>query len=158
MDGKRLHKALNQKALLALSVFPFLLLGSLPAHALYKCSGPHGTSYSDQACAAGTAGAELAPPAAPDAAAVRQAEQRSAQEQARLRQLASERERRQAQEESARARAEAGRQAHQKKCKLLEMKKRWGEEDAASATLKREAHARRSARRKAEQYALECGG
>ncbi|MDB5798580.1 MAG: hypothetical protein JWP36_2482 [Paucimonas sp.] len=142
---------------LPLLLLALLLVASLPAQAMYRCSSGGSTTYSDTPCASGQSVAVLAPADVPDPATAREVARKTARDQAELNRLRSERERRAAQEESARNRAEAGRLAHQKKCKLLDMKKRWSEEDAAHADAKREARARRSQRRKQEQYALECG-
>ncbi|MDO8301244.1 DUF4124 domain-containing protein [Lacisediminimonas sp.] len=140
----------------ALALFALSLV-CLPSHALYKCTAGASTVYSDAPCPAGQPAQLLTPSPAPDAAQAREAARNAARDKAEVNRLRSERERRIAQEDSARARAEAGRLAHQKKCKLLGMKKRWSDEDAAGASIKQEAKAKRSARRKAEQLELECG-
>jgi hypothetical protein len=129
---------------------------SLPAHALVKCTSQGKTSYSDTPCPSGQPSQSLNPAAPPDPDHARDALRKTARDKSELQRLRTERERRIAQEDSARARAEAGRLAHQKKCKLLGMRKRWSDEDAARADLKSEARAKRTARRKAEQYDLEC--
>ena len=135
-----------------------LFLVSHPVWAVYKCTGGGNTTYSDAPCADGRPARTLAPLAAPEPAQANEAARKAALDRAELNRLRNERERRVAQEESARARAEVGRLAHQKKCRQLELKKRWSDEDAARADPKSEARARRAARRKAEQYELECGG
>ena len=120
-----------------------------PALAIYRCDGPQGTTYSDRPCTPVQRSMRLTPAIGLDEEQARRAASRAAQEQAQARRLQAERERRIAAEDTARARAEAGRQAHDKRCKLLEMKKSWSEEDAARAPLGSQDRARRAARRKA---------
>ena len=129
----------------------------LPAHALVKCTGNGKTSYSDTPCPTGQAAQSLSRATPPDPDSSREALRKAERDKSELDRMRTARERRIAQEDSARARAEAGRLAHQKKCKSLEMKKRWSEEDAARADLKGQARAKKAARRKLEQYELECG-
>lgn len=129
----------------------------LSAFAIVRCDDQGMISYSDAPCASGQQSTLLTPPSSADPDQAEQARRKLERQQQQLQRLQSTRERNAAAEESARARAEAGRQAHAKRCKLLELKARWSADDAAQASLKQQAHARKSAQRKNEQYQLECG-
>lgn len=149
-----MHAASAKRLLASASLITASFITSLPAHAIYKCDADGKTSYSDSPCVGGQ---PMPTPIAPDGRDAYLASERAAREKSEVLRMRNERERRNVTEESARQRAEAGRLAHQKKCKLLAMKKKWSEEDAASATLKQETKAKRKTRRQAEQYDLECG-
>lgn len=149
----RVLPPLSRPACLSLLI---LSLFAGQAHAMYKCVGPNGNSWSDRPCAGG-GGTPVTPAAAPDPAAVKAATRRAEMARAEEKRLTRERDRQLAAEQSARSRAEAGRREHEKKCRHLEMKMRWSEEDARRAAPKQEAQARRTAGRKLEQFELECG-
>jgi hypothetical protein len=139
-------------------LFALVVLTPPPALAIHRCTANGAVTYSDMPCGAGTAAASLPPAASVDATQAQQAQRKLARQQDELRRMVVERERREAAEQSARARAEAGRQAHAKRCKLMEMKLDWSEEDAARAGVKQQAQARKAARRKKEEYDLQCAG
>lgn len=134
------------------------LLASSPARAVYRCSSQGAVTYSDLPCGGAAVAASLPPAAPADAAQAQQARRQLGRQQDELRRMVLERERREVAEQSARARAEAGRQAHAKRCKLMQMKLDWSEEDAARAADKQRAKARNAARRKKEEYDLQCAG
>jgi Domain of unknown function (DUF4124) len=136
-----------------LALFCFLILGSAPAMAIYRCDTGGKTIYSDKPCPGGRTIdiQDNGSPAASDAA------QRAAREKAELRQL-QEASRK---EETARQREQAGSAkadaARRKRCQALAMRQKWSEEDASAASLKASEKAKRKARRNAEKYEVECG-
>jgi uncharacterized protein with WD repeat len=130
-----------------------LISFSAPAMALYKCKSGGHITYSDQPCP----GAEViningAPP--PDAAI---AKQQAAEERAKLNRLQNEQRRREAQEEKQRQRAAHDHAVKQKRCKSLALRKKWADEDLASASEKSVIRARAKVQRVAQQYEVECG-
>ncbi len=138
-----------KKILLAL----LCLLAMPSAQAVYKCKAADAsTIYSDLPCN----GKELeiehtASPAQPTN------EKQQERQQAELARLQSLRELRERQDQHYRQMTLRGQAAKQKKCRALELQKKWKEEDAAAALLPAQTKARRAARRAAEKYQMECG-
>lgn len=135
-----------------------LVSASSPALAIYKCESNGKVTYSDTVCRDGKsiefrAAADGTPFSADADDAMRQA----AHEKALAERLKSERHKREATEDRQQLKAARLYQNTQKKCASLAMRKKWSEQDAAAAAGKSADKARRNARRKAEQYALECG-
>lgn len=141
-----------------MKLLPLLLLAMVStaeAQALHKCTVDGKVSYSQQPCERGVASTlhvPAAPPPDPAAAAELKRQQREA---SRLAGERRKREARQEREELAEARAVA---SHNKKCKKLQLQRKWAEEDARGATLQNSERASQRARRAAEIYQLECGG
>ena len=128
----------------------FLAL-SMPAFAIYKCEVDGKFSYGDTPCPNGKA-FDLAV-SAPDAATARQ---QASREKSVLRHLENDRHKREAREEKKQqqvARAYANRQ---KKCVALARRRKWADEDLASAKLKSIEKAKRKSRRLAEEYDAQC--
>jgi hypothetical protein len=141
-----------------MKLLPLLLLAmTLPAgaQALHKCTIDGKVSYSQQPCLKGVASVIEVPEAPkpdPAVAADLKRQEREAEK------LASQRRKREAREEReslAEARAVA---SHNKKCKKLQMQRKWAEEDARGATLQNTERANVKAKRAADMYQLECGG
>jgi len=136
-----------------LALFCVLVLGSAPAMAIYKCEAGGKITYSDEACPGGRAvdiqnGGK---PVASDAG------QRAAREKSELERLQQARRKEEAANQKEQAKIAKADAATHKKCATLAMRKKWGEEDAAAASLKSAEKAKRNARRKAEKYEAECG-
>ena len=141
-----------------------LMAVSMPALAVYKCESQGQVTYTDVPC--GTAQKTLPPlpPAPPsplpsDAAAARQ------QAASERRQLAGIEKTRQAERaaserEQRRHKQDKSELAHNKKCTLLELERKWSAQDAAADahTVSENNQAlKKTARRKAERYEAECG-
>ncbi|MGN6703275.1 MAG: hypothetical protein ACTHKB_09970 [Burkholderiaceae bacterium] len=142
-----------------------LLACALPAHAVYRCESPDGSTvgYRDTPCPHAKS-VDLGNPAAPtaspaDAAASRAALDRDRRELHRLEATRHKEEKEQARREQAAARAQKARDA---KCRSLALRRKWAEEDAAEAGRSSSgtsaARARKKSRRLGEQYALACDG
>ena len=135
-----------------------LMTVSLPAMAIYKCEAQGRVTYTDIPC--GAAQTRLPPvPLPADAAGARQQaadEHRqlaAAEKSQEAERVASERERRSSRKDRAAL-------AHQKKCALLGLERKWSAEDAASNphTISEKTQGlKKAARRKAERHEAECG-
>ena len=139
-------------------IFPplFLLLLSLfffiPAHAVYKCTSPDSSiTYSDQPCNGQEIKIEHQ-----QASSEPENEKRLVKEQAELTRLQNLRELRERQDQQYRQMNLRGHAAKQKKCRALELQKKWKEEDVNIALPPAQAKARRAARRATEKYQMEC--
>lgn len=128
----------------------FLVL-SAPAFAIYKCEADGKFSYSDTLCLNGKA-LDLAA-SVPDAAS---AKQQALQEKSALQHLENDRHKREAREEKEQQRAARAYASRQKKCATLARKRKWADEDLASAKLKSIEKTKRKSRRLAEQYDAQC--
>ncbi len=131
---------------------------SSPALAIYKCESNGKVTYSDEPCRGGKV-IELREPAGktplpPDAADARR---QIAREKSEVKRLENERHKREAAEDKQQQKIARVYAARQKKCSLQALRKKWSEEDAATATGNSAEKAKRIARRKAEQYEKECG-
>ena len=133
-----------------------ILFSTPPAHAVYKCEDKGQVTYRDEPCKGGKVlnvqGEQTA--ATPEQLA---AQERAAREKRELTRLEKERREKEAIEEREMQKAAKAQAAKQKKCRTLELKKKWAEQDAAAATGKSVEKARRNAVRKAEKYEVECG-
>lgn len=139
-------------------LFVFLLLGSsAPAFAVYKCNSGGKTSYTDSSCANGTSSdlGDISNKATPSDLA--QAHEQNTQDKRKLKKLETARHKREAVEERQQQKMAKAADSKRKKCASLQLKKKWGNEDAANATGKNREKARLRARRLAEKYDLECG-
>ncbi len=125
-----------------------------PALAIYKCEADGRTAYSDTPCPGGQV-LGIAP--APSAADLVRSEKQAARDRARIKQSENEKRKLEAQEEKERQRAAHVAAAHRKRCSLLERRKSYAEEDAASAKGKSVARAKLRARRVEEKFEEECG-
>lgn len=134
-----------------------LLLGlllslSAPAFAVYKCESDKKVSYSDIPCPDAKV-LDIGGAASPDAAHARQ---QATQEKKKLTQLEAARHKMEAKEEKERQQAARANAAARKTCAKLALRKKWADEDAASATGKSAVKAKQKARRAAEQHQSEC--
>lgn len=131
----------------------FLVLS--PAMAAYKCETGKSISYSDTPCPGGkqltTDSTAINP------TDVAQAKQRAEREKQELTTLEHARHQREASEEKEQKKTAKKIADKKKKCAALAQKRQWSEEDAARASVKSEAKAKRKARRAAEKYEMECG-
>ncbi|OGB23081.1 MAG: hypothetical protein A3I66_08690 [Burkholderiales bacterium RIFCSPLOWO2_02_FULL_57_36] len=131
---------------------------SSPALAINKCESNGKISYSDEPCGNGKASKFEAPP--PDSAMSRDiasARQRAAREKNELKRLESERQRLEAQEDKENQKLARANASKKKKCAELALQQKWAEEDASAASGKSAQKIKRTARRKAEKFQLECG-
>ncbi len=121
-----------------------------PALAVYKCESDGKVGYSETPCPDGQLLDLNTSVRDADAA---QAKQQITADKKKLANMENTRHKREAIEERA-ARVQA---AKYKKCAALAQRKKWALEDAASASGKSSAKARRNAQRLSEKYELECG-
>lgn len=128
----------------------FLAL-SMPAFAIYKCEVDGKFSYDETPCPNGKA-LDLAV-SAPDAASARQ---QASREKSALRHLENDRHKREAREEKEQRRAARAYASRQKKCATLARRRKWADEDLASAKLKSIEKAKRKSRRLTEEYDAQC--
>lgn len=128
----------------------FLAL-SAPAFAIYKCEADGKFSYSDTLCPNGKT-LDLAVSVS-DAASARQ---QASQEKRALQHLENDRHKREARDEKEQQRAAHAYANRQKKCAALARKRKWADEDLASAKLKSIEKAKRKSRRLTEQYDAQC--
>lgn len=144
------------KRLLLSCLLPLLASPALasPALAAYKCESAQGLTYSDTPCPGGKQ--VVLDQGSVNAADSKQALQRAAQEKKELKELESARHKREANEEKEQKKTAKQVAAQRKKCSALAQKRKWSEEDAASAPLKSTEKAKRKARRATEKYELEC--
>lgn len=130
-----------------------LLAISTPALAIYKCESAGRVVYSDMPCPGGKPlDLDIASPSGDPTDAQQQAQQDKRElqriENAKQKEYAAdERERRSLQKRNA---------SRQKKCADLALRRKWAEEDAASAHPKSAERAKRTARRAAEKHEQEC--
>ena len=132
-----------------------LVSAAIPAFAIYKCEAGAKVTYSDSACVSGQS-TDLGNPATrPDNTA--HARRELAQQKAEVKRLENARHKQEAQQDKLRKAAARTEAARQKKCASLARRKKWADEDAATATGKSRESARRKARRANEVYGSECG-
>jgi hypothetical protein len=131
------------------------LLASAPAMAIYKCEAGGKTTYSDKPCPAGAKGSALDLPAANESAANAETAKVRAQK-SELKRIDDEKRREEAVAEKTRAQALRAREREQKRCMALAQRRKWAEEDVASANQKTSDNAKKKARRLAERYDAEC--
>lgn len=127
---------------------------SVPASAIYKCKTVTQITYSDTKCANATA---IKTDDTFSTQAAGDARQRLAADKAELDRLTSERRKNEAIEERAQDKHARATASRRKQCALLEQRRTWAQEDAATAGRKAKDSAQRKARRAAEQYTFECG-
>lgn len=136
----------------------FLVSLSAPALAIYKCESEGKITYSDSPCSNGKSVKLDEPsgstPLSSDAAKARQ---QAAREKNELKRIESERQQRETQENRERQKLTQVDAVKRKKCAELSLQQKWAEEDAAAASEKSAAKAKRNARRKAEKLQMECG-
>lgn len=131
-----------------------LLAVSAPALAIYKCESGGRTVYSDAPCSSGKSTAleiNTRPSGDPDAA-----QQQLSQDKQELQRIENARQKQEAIDQRERRKQYKTGEAKKKKCADLALRKKWAEEDAASAHPKSQERARRTARRAAEKHELEC--
>lgn len=124
---------------------------SAPALAVYKCTQQGQVHYSDLPCVGSTLelqGAGQHSPNRTDAELTR--------EKAELSKLQNNREQRERQDEQFRNMSLRGEAARQKKCRALDLQRKWKEEDLKEALPAAQSRARRHARRATEKYQSEC--
>lgn len=134
-------------------LFVVALSSAAPAFAIYKCESDGSVRYSDMPCP----DAKVLDVRSVSPADTADAHQQAVRDRKKLKQLEDARHKSERQEEKERrsaARAEAT--AH-KACTRLALRKKWADEDAASATGKSAVNAKRKARRAEERYQTECG-
>ena len=130
----------------------FSIFFAFPAHAIYKCAAPGSSiTYSDQPCDGEELRLERQKPASEP-----ENEKRLAKEQAELTRLQNLRELRERQDQQYRQMTLRGQAAKQKKCRALELQKKWKDEDVNIALPPAQTKARRAARRAHEKYQMEC--
>lgn len=128
----------------------FLMLGSMSAHAVYRCESQGTVSYSDLPCN----GHELelsSQPAAPSRDNDVMKQERS--EVSRLQKLREQRER---QDQQIRDLAARGAAARERKCRSLALQVKWREEDVRASTLDKAQKAKVRLRRAEEKFDSEC--
>jgi hypothetical protein len=128
------------------------LLSSLPAMAVYRCESKGKVTYQDTACPGGRE-IEAIETSPKDAEAARK---RAAEERKLLKQIQSDQKREEAsaaRKSSAAVKVAAGKE---KKCVSLARRKQYASEDAALARGKAIDKAKRTARRREEEYLQEC--
>lgn len=139
--------------LLVLVLFGF----STPSWAVYKCSSPKGTVYSDVPCASDSHDMQQLSvnPPPPDEAA----HERAARERKQLHALEKQRAQDEAIEQRARAKAHKAETIRKQKCADMALRAKWAREDAHRTSMRnaRSAEqAERQARRLEERHALHC--
>ena len=127
---------------------------SVPASAIYKCKTGTQITYGDTECANATA---IKTDDTFSTQAAGEARQRLAADKAELDRLTGERRKNEASEERAQEKFARAATTGRKQCALLEQRRTWAEEDAATADRKARDGAQRKARRAAEKYTLACG-
>ncbi len=142
-----------QRSLLAV----LMLAAGVSAHATFRCDTQGKVTYSDVACDGSLAvpATDLRTPATIKAEqdnALRQA----AADKLRLQRLEAARNKLEHAERKERLHASAVASAQRRKCETLAQRRKWADEDAASASGRRIEKTSRKARRVAEQYVLEC--
>jgi hypothetical protein len=133
-------------------ILPLFFLLSTPAFAVYKCEANGKITYSDMPCN-GEKMFDISHSTTDNSA---NAKQQLAQEKKLLTQLEKERHKREAQEAREQQRAAKVYASKQKNCAQLARRKKWADEDVASATGKSAEKVKRKARRLSEQYDAEC--
>lgn len=141
--------------MLRLALLALLLSSALPAMAVYRCESGGKVSYGDQPCANGRR-VEAASSVLPHDAA--RTSVTLAQDKARLRELESERRRREDKDEAERKAVARANFAKRNRCRVLEQRKAWATEDVAAAAGRSQDKARRKMRQVEERFLSECGG
>jgi hypothetical protein len=128
-----------------------------PAWAIYKCELNGKISYRDTPCESGKA-LSMQTPIESKVSAVdaEVAAQRAERDREQLSQIEAEHERAELRAQKIRHAAAKADATQKKKCAKLAQKKQWLEDDAAAANMKSREKAKRAARRKADEYELEC--
>jgi hypothetical protein len=127
---------------------------ALPASAAFKCEANGKITYSDLPCPNAKI-VKLDDPVAPEEAG--KALQRAARDQKKLQGLVYERHRQDAIADNEQRRLARLAGTKHKKCASLAQRKKWADEDVATATGRAMAKLKRKAHRAAEKMALECG-
>lgn len=130
---------------------------SSSAWAVYKCEVDGATIYRDMPCASGKE-SQLPQTNSPSAAEQKKAKQDHARAKKQLAKIERNKQQVASREQKESLQREKAAAAKQAKCRNLELKKRWAEEDAAKASDKSSANANTKARRAAEQLSAECEG
>lgn len=141
-----------------LFLLALLISFSAPALAIYKCESGGKITYSDAPCRGGKV-LELQEPVTgkSPAADMASAKQEVAREKKELHRLEKERHKSEDEDDKRQQKIANAQAARQKKCTSLTMRRKWSEEDAATARGKSFEKAKRKARRQVEKYELECG-
>lgn len=141
-----------------LLMLSFLVTLSAPAMAINKCESGGKITYSDEPCRNSKAVKFDAPSGnEPLAADTENARQQAMREKNELKRLESERRQREAQEDKEHQKLARADAAKKKKCAELALQQKWAEEDANRASGKSADKVKRTARRKAEKFQMECG-
>ena len=127
---------------------------STPAAAVYKCESNGKFSYSDLPCATGKESSLSW--AKPTEENMEQAQRQAQKERNEAQRLENARLKEERASNTLRIKLAKAHAARQKKCQSLALRLKWSEEEAAAATGRAGERARRKARQKSEQYALEC--
>jgi hypothetical protein len=134
-----------------------LFLFSLPAFAVYKCEIGDKVTYSDAPCINGKSHDLGDQSTKSNAVDVAKANEQNAKEKSKLKQLETARHKREAEEDKQQQKLVRAAASKKKKCASLELQRKWKNEDAANASVKKQESAKRKAHRAAEKYELECG-
>jgi hypothetical protein len=134
-----------------------MLAASMSVHAAFRCDDNGKVSYSDVACAGGA----TVPTTDLRAPATIKAEQddalrRAAADKVRLQRLEADRSKAERTERKERLHASAVASAQRRKCETLAQRRKWADDDVATASSRNAEKTRRKARRIAEQYTLDC--
>lgn len=123
-----------------------------PAFAIYKCEDAGKVSYSDIPCASAIEiGTDRLDPLE-----AKRAHKQAAEEKKMLGRLETEERKNVRKQEGDRRRIAKSEASRENRCKTLERRRKWANEDSHLASVKTEAKAKRKARRAAEQYEQEC--
>jgi hypothetical protein len=135
-----------------------LMAVSMPALAIYKCESQGHVTYADIPCGP----MQTTLPSLPLPADAAGAREQAANDRRQLAAIAKsqEAERIASEREQRRQKPDKAALAHQKKCTLLGLEKKWSAEDAGSlphTVSEKTQGLKKAARRKAERHAAECG-
>ncbi|MFT5589078.1 MAG: hypothetical protein ACI9ZF_001250 [Bradyrhizobium sp.] len=134
-----------------------MLAAGVSAHAAFRCDTQGTVTYSDVACDGSPAlpATDLRTPATIKAAQAHALRQTAA-DKIQLQRLEAARNKLEHAERKERLHASAVAGAHRRKCETLAQRRKWADEDAATASGRHVEKASRKARRVTEQYVLEC--
>jgi Domain of unknown function (DUF4124) len=135
-----------------------LMAVSMPAMAIYKCVSQGQVTYSDSPC--GAAQVMLPPTPVPADAAGARLQAASQQRQLATIEKSADAERADSERRQRQHKPDKSVIAHRKKCTQLGLEKKWSAEDAAAGAQtvsEKNQSLKKTARRKAERYDVECG-
>lgn len=141
------------------SLLPMLLIlvSGASAHAAFRCDAHGKVTYSDVACDGGVlvSSSDLRGQATIKAEQD-DASRRATTDRMQLQRFEESRKKIEHAERKERLHASTVASAKLRKCEMLEQRRKWAEEDVATASSRNTEKARRKARRIAEQYVLDC--